>query len=61
VNLSLRGYVDTDLEKSRVDQKNIFRCSLILNFVMISVVIFVALSTTEAEYISLSVRSIVAS
>jgi hypothetical protein len=65
VKLSLQGYAYTNQEESIVEQKSTSSCFLTVNFSMISRCSrkqnFVALSTTEAEYITSSVRSNVAS
>ena len=59
VDLSLQGYVDTYWAESTVDCKRTFGCCFTLEFSMVSWCSrkqrYAALSTTEAEYIALSV------
>jgi hypothetical protein len=59
VDLNFQGYADTDWAKSTVDQKSTSDCCFSLRFSMVSWCSnkqsFVALTTTEAEYIALSV------
>jgi hypothetical protein len=63
VDLSLQGYAEWT--ESTVDRKSTSGCCFTLKFAMVSWCSrkqsSVALSTTEAEYIALSVRSSVAS
>ena len=60
VDMRLQGYVDADWAGSVVDQKSTFGCCFTLGSSMVSWYsrkqIFVALSSTEAEYISLCVE-----
>jgi hypothetical protein len=59
VDLSLQGYADADWAENTVDQRSISECCFTLGSAMVSWCSrkqsFVALSTTEAEYIALSV------